>query len=73
MLAKFGTVLERQKQGARNNATSLYGNLRELFQSERAYMLRSSETNEVDHQAIQHFLTEGSMTGMDLVSRLFRK
>jgi len=66
VLAKFGTTLERQEQGARNNAN---GYLRELFQSERACMLRSNETNEVDHQAIQHFLTEGSVTGMDLVNR----
>lgn len=33
--------------------------MRGLFQSERANMLRMSEVNEVDHQAMQHMLTEG--------------
>jgi SRSO17 transposase len=35
------------------------GYVRGLFQSERANMLRMSEVNEVDHQAMQHMLTEG--------------
>jgi SRSO17 transposase len=33
--------------------------MRGLFQSERANMLRMSEVNEVDHQSMQHMLTEG--------------
>jgi len=33
--------------------------MRGLFQSERANMLRISEVNEVDHQAMQYMLTEG--------------
>ena len=33
--------------------------MRGLFQSERANMLRMSEVNEVDHQAMQHMLTAG--------------
>ena len=33
--------------------------MRGLFQSERANMLRMSEINEVDHQSMQHMLTEG--------------
>ena len=32
--------------------------MRGLFQSERANMLRMSEVNEVDHQSMQHMLTE---------------
>lgn len=35
--------------------------MRGLFQSERANMLRMSEVNEVDHQAMQHMLTEGAV------------
>ena len=35
--------------------------MRGLFQSERANMLRMSEVNAVDHQAMQHMLTEGSV------------
>ena len=34
------------------------GYVRGLFQSERANMLRMSEVNQVDHQAMQHMLTE---------------
>lgn len=37
------------------------GYMRGLFQSERATMLRMSEVNAVDHQAMQHMLTEGSV------------
>lgn len=33
--------------------------IRGLFQSERANMLRMSEVNDVDHQAMQHLLTAG--------------
>ena len=33
--------------------------MRVLFQFERANMLRMSEVNEVDHQAMQHILTAG--------------
>lgn len=32
--------------------------MRGLFQSERANMLRMSEVNEVDHQSMQHMLSE---------------
>lgn len=35
------------------------GYMRGLFQSERATMLRMSEVNAVNHQAMQHMLTEG--------------
>lgn len=35
--------------------------MRGLFQSERANMLRMSEVNAVDHQAMQHMLTEGAV------------
>lgn len=35
--------------------------MRGLFQSERANMLRMSEVNAVDHQAMQHMLTEGAI------------
>jgi SRSO17 transposase len=35
--------------------------MRGLFQAERANMLRMSEVNEVDHQSMQHMLTEGSV------------
>jgi len=35
--------------------------MRGLFQSERVNMLRMSEVNAVDHQAMQHMLTEGSV------------
>ena len=35
--------------------------MRGLFQSERANMLRMSEVNAVDHQSMQHMLTEGSV------------
>ena len=42
------------------DATATFeGYMRGLFQSERANMLRMSEVNEVDHQAMQHMLTEG--------------
>ena len=43
----------------RDTATSPFGYLRGLFQSGRANMLRMSEVNDVDHQAMQHMLTEG--------------
>ena len=35
------------------------GYMRGLFQSERATLLRMNEVNAVDHQAMQHMLTEG--------------
>jgi len=43
----------------RDAAATFRGYVRGLFQSERANMLRMSEVNEVDHQAMQHLLTEG--------------
>jgi len=44
------------------DATATFGGyMRGLFQSERANMLRMSEVNEVDHQAMQHMLTEGAV------------
>jgi SRSO17 transposase len=44
------------------DATAAFGGyLRGLFQSERANMLRMSEVNEIDHQSMQHMLTEGAI------------
>jgi SRSO17 transposase len=43
----------------RDTTVAFEGYMRGLFQSERANMLRMSEVNEVDHQAMQHMLTEG--------------
>lgn len=44
------------------DATATFGGyMRGLFQSERANMLRMSEVNAVDHQAMQHLLTEGAV------------
>ena len=43
----------------RDVTTAFEGYMRGLFQSERATMLRMSEVNAVDHQAMQHMLTEG--------------
>jgi SRSO17 transposase len=43
----------------RDSTATFTGYMRGLFQSERANMLRMSEVNEVDHQAMQHMLTEG--------------
>ncbi len=38
-----------------------YGYLHGLFQSERATILRMSEVNEVNHQSMQHMLTEAAV------------
>ena len=44
------------------DATATFGGyMRGLFQSERANMLRMSEVNAVDHQAMQHMLSEGAI------------
>ena len=44
------------------DATATFGGyLRGLFQSERANMLRMSEVNAVDHQAMQHMLSDGAV------------
>jgi SRSO17 transposase len=43
----------------RDATATFEGYMRGLFQSERANMLRMSEVNEVDHQSMQHMLTEG--------------
>ena len=44
------------------DATATFGGyMRGLFQTERANMLRMSEVNAVDHQAMQHLLTEGAV------------
>jgi SRSO17 transposase len=43
----------------RDTTATFEGYMRGLFQSERANMLRMSEVNEVDHQSMQHMLTEG--------------
>jgi SRSO17 transposase len=45
----------------RDATATFYGYVRGLFQSERANMLRMSEVNDVDHQAMQHLLTAGSV------------
>jgi len=44
--------------------------MRGLFQSERANMLRMSEVNEVDHQAMQHMLTEGCVDWQGFSQRI---
>lgn len=43
----------------RDSTGAFEGYMRGLFQSERANMLRMSEGNEVDHQAMQYLLTDG--------------
>ena len=43
----------------RDATATFAGYMRGLFQAERANMLRMSEVNEVDHQSMQHMLTEG--------------
>jgi hypothetical protein len=43
----------------RDATATFEGYMRGIFQSERANMLRMSEVNEVDHQSMQHMLTEG--------------
>jgi len=43
----------------RDATATFCGYIRGLFQSERANLLRMSEVNEIDHQAMQHLLTEG--------------
>lgn len=43
----------------RDATATFCGYMRGLFQSERANMLRMSEVNDVDHQAMQHLLTAG--------------
>jgi SRSO17 transposase len=45
----------------RDVVPAFFGYVRGLFQSERANMLRMSEVNGVDHQAMQHMLTEGGV------------
>jgi len=45
----------------RDVTVAFEGYMRGLFQSEHANMLRMSEANAVDHQAMQHMLTEGSV------------
>jgi len=45
----------------RDVTVAFEGYMRGLFQSERATMLRMSEVNAVDHQAMQHMLTEGGV------------
>ncbi|MGH8550333.1 MAG: hypothetical protein ACRERU_17390 [Methylococcales bacterium] len=45
----------------RDTTQSFCGDLRGFFQSERANLLRMSEVNEVEHQALQYRLTEGAM------------
>jgi len=43
----------------RDATATFEGYMRGLFQPERTNMLRMSEVNEVDHQSMQHMLTEG--------------
>jgi SRSO17 transposase len=45
----------------RNVIPGFIGYLRGLFQSERVNMLRMSEVNAVDHQAMQHMLTDAEV------------
>jgi hypothetical protein len=47
--------------------------MRGLFQSERANMLRMSEVNAVDHQAMQHMLTEGSVDWLGFGQQIARE
>jgi hypothetical protein len=55
-LASFSTYFV---SSTRDATATFEGYMRGLFQSERANMLRMSEVNEVDHQSMQHMLTEG--------------
>jgi SRSO17 transposase len=54
----------------RDATETFCGYLRGLFQSERANMLRMSEVNSVDHQAMQHMLTEGAVDWNGLTARI---
>ena len=54
----------------RDVTTTFNGYMRGLFQSERANMLRMSEVNAVDHQAMQHMLTEGAVDWNGLTARI---
>ncbi len=45
----------------RDSTATFEGYMRGLFQSARANMLRMSEVNAVDHQAMPHMLTAGSV------------
>ena len=55
------------------DATGTFGGyLRGLFQSERANMLRMSEVNAVDHQSMQHMLTDGAVDWGGLGDQLAR-
>lgn len=45
----------------RNVLPAFTGYMRGLFQSERVNLLRMSEVNAVDHQAMQHMLTDASV------------
>ena len=47
--------------------------MRGLFHSERANMLRMSEVNEVDHQSMQHMLTEGCVNWQGFGRQLARE
>jgi len=53
----------------RDDTATFEGYMRGLFQSERANMLRMSEVNEVDHQSMQHMLTEGCVDWQGLADR----
>lgn len=51
---------------------AFHGYVRGLFQSERANLLRMSEVNGVDHQALQHLLTEGEVDWDGLGTQIAR-
>jgi SRSO17 transposase len=54
----------------RDATETFCGYLRGLFPSERANMLRMSEVNAVDHQAMQHMLTEGVVDWDGLTAKI---
>jgi hypothetical protein len=45
----------------RDASSAFGGYMRGLFRSERANMLRMSEVNAIDPQAMQHMLTDGAV------------
>jgi hypothetical protein len=57
----------------RDSTTTFAGYMRGLFQSERANMLRMSEVNDVDPQAMQHMLTEGCADWQGLGQQIARE
>lgn len=57
----------------RDATEAFHGYMGGMFQSERTNMLRMSEVNEVDHQAMQHMLTDGCVDWQGLGEQLARE